>query len=72
VGIATALNSVENISPVMYLNPTAVEYQGKIIVPIQVPASSQVHNHKGRIYIREYETDIDVTDDCKKWCGTSK
>lgn len=60
--IATALNSVENINPVMYLNPTAVEYQGKIIVPVQVPASSQVHNHKGRVYVREYEIDIDVTD----------
>jgi ATP-dependent DNA helicase RecG len=60
--IATALNSIENINPVMYLNPTAVEYQGKIIVPVQVPASSQVHNHKGRMYIREYETDIDITD----------
>jgi len=60
--IATALNSIDNINPVMYLNPTDVEYQGKIIVPVQVPASSQVHNHKGRVYIREYETDIDVTD----------
>jgi ATP-dependent DNA helicase RecG len=60
--IATALNSIENINPVMYLNPTAVEYQGKIVVPVQVPASSQVHNHRGRVYIREYETDIDVTD----------
>jgi ATP-dependent DNA helicase RecG len=60
--IATALNSIENINPVMYLSPTAVEYQGKIIVPVQVPASSQVHNHKGRVYVREYEVDIDVTD----------
>lgn len=59
--IATALNSKDNVNPVMYLNPTPVEYQGKTIIAIQVPASSQVHDHAGRIYIREYETDLDVT-----------
>ncbi|GHS86824.1 hypothetical protein FACS1894201_07870 [Bacteroidia bacterium] len=59
--IATALNSIDNINPVMYLNPTAIEYDEKIVIAIQVPASSQVHDHSGRIYIREYETDIDVT-----------
>jgi ATP-dependent DNA helicase RecG len=59
--IATALNSKDNINPVMYLNPTPVEYQGKTIIAIQVPASSQVHDHANRIYIREYETDLDVT-----------
>jgi predicted HTH transcriptional regulator len=57
--IATALNSKDNINPVMYLNPTPVEYQDKTIIAIQVPASSQVHDHTGRIYIREYETDLD-------------
>ncbi|MDR1973969.1 MAG: putative DNA binding domain-containing protein [Bacteroidales bacterium] len=67
--IATALNSIENINPVMYLNPTAVEYQGKIIVSIQVPASSQVHDHSSRVYIREYETDIDVTNNQHKIRG---
>lgn len=60
--IASALNSIDNVNPVMCLNPTIVEYQGKIIIPLQVPASSQVHNHKGRVYIREFETDIDITD----------
>jgi ATP-dependent DNA helicase RecG len=59
--IATALNSKDNINPVMYLNPTPVEYHGRTIIAIQVPASSQVHDHAGRIYIREYETDLDVT-----------
>jgi len=60
--IATALNSNDNINPVMYLNPTSIEYMGKTIIVIQVPASSQVHDHAGRVYIREYETDMDVTD----------
>ena len=64
--IATALNSADNISPVLYLNPTAVDYNDKIIIVVQVPASSQVHNHAGRIYIREYEVDIDITDNQHK------
>ena len=59
--IATALNSKDNINPVMYLNPSSIEYKGKTIIVIQVPASSQVHDHAGRIYIREFETDLDVT-----------
>jgi len=59
--IATALNSIDNINPVLYLNPTAIDYDGKMIIVVQVPVSSQVHDHAGRIYIREYEVDIDIT-----------
>ncbi|MDR1583052.1 MAG: putative DNA binding domain-containing protein [Prevotellaceae bacterium] len=59
--IATALNSKDNINPVMYLNPSAIDCKGKTVIAIQVPASSQVHDHAGKIYIREYETDLDVT-----------
>jgi ATP-dependent DNA helicase RecG len=59
--IATALNTQNNINPVLYLNPSSIDYKGKTIIVIQVPASSQVHDHAGRIYIREYETDMDIT-----------
>jgi ATP-dependent DNA helicase RecG len=59
--IATALNSKDNINPVMYLNPSPVDYKGKTIIVIQVPASSQVYNHAGKVYIRECETDMDIT-----------
>ena len=59
--IATALNIKDNVNPVMYLNPFSIEYKNKTIIVIQVPASSQVHDHAGRIYIREHETDLDVT-----------
>jgi ATP-dependent DNA helicase RecG len=59
--IATALNAKDNINPVMYLNPSPIDYKGKTIIVIQVPASSQVHNHAGKVYIREGETDMDVT-----------
>ena len=59
--IASALNSKDNVNPVLYLNPSSMDYKGKSIIIIQVPASSQVHDHAGRIYIREYETDLYVT-----------
>ena len=59
--ITTALNSNDKINPVLYLNPTAIDYGGKMIIAVQVPVSSQVHDHAGRVYIREYEVDIDVT-----------
>ena len=59
--IATALNSADKVNPVLYLNPTAVEYDSQTIIVVQVPASSQVHDHAGRVYIREYEVDIDIT-----------
>jgi len=67
--ISTALNSKDNINPVMYLNPLSVDYKGKTIIVIQVPASSQVHDHAGRVYIREYETDMDVTGNQHTICG---
>jgi len=59
--IATALNSADNVNPALYLNPSAVDYAGQTIIVVQVPASSQVHDHAGRVYIREYEVDIDIT-----------
>ncbi|MDR2232517.1 MAG: putative DNA binding domain-containing protein [Tannerella sp.] len=59
--IVTAINSPDKINPVLYLNPVALEYAGQTVIAVQVPASSQVHNHAGRIYIREYEVDIDIT-----------
>ena len=28
---------------------------------IQIPASSQIHNHSGSIYSRNFESDLDIT-----------
>jgi ATP-dependent DNA helicase RecG len=59
--ITTSLNSAENVNPTLYLNPTSMEYAGQTIIVMQVPASSQVQDHAGHIYIREYEADLDIT-----------
>jgi len=66
--ITSALNSKDNINPELYLNPLPIDYKGKTIIVIQVPASSQVHDHAGRTYIREYETDLDVTGNKHTMC----
>ena len=29
---------------------------------IQIPASSQIHNHAGTIYSRDFESDLDITE----------
>jgi len=64
--IITSLNSRDCINPPLYIQPyTVVHPKGEIMV-IQIPASSQVHDHAGRIYSREFESDLDVTENHQK------
>jgi ATP-dependent DNA helicase RecG len=60
--IITALNSVDCINPPVYVSPFTVQHPGGLVMIIQIPASSQVHKYAGRIYSRDFESDIDVTD----------
>lgn len=64
--IVTALNTRECINPPVYVQPFTVEHPDGLIMVIQVPSSSQVHDHSGRIYSREFEADLDITDDQQK------
>ncbi|HBM14776.1 MAG TPA: AAA family ATPase [Lentisphaeria bacterium] len=59
--IITALNSRDCINPPLYIQPFIVRLSEGEVMVIQIPASSQIHDHAGRIYIREFEVDIDVT-----------
>jgi ATP-dependent DNA helicase RecG len=59
--IITALNSPDCISPSIFVEPTTIEHPDGLILIIQVPQSSQVHNHGGTIYYREFESDIDIS-----------
>lgn len=61
LGIVTSLNSRDCINPPLYIEPFVIELDSKNILILQVQSSSQVHDHKGRIYIREHESDIDIT-----------
>jgi len=64
--IITALNSRDCINPPLYIQPYTVNHPSGEIMVIQIPASSQVHDHTGRIYSREFESDLDVTENHQK------
>ena len=47
--------------PTAYLDPEIVKYEGKTIVRIHVPQSSEVHSFKRVVYDRANESDVKVT-----------
>lgn len=59
--IITALNEPSCIYPPILASPTVCDHSdGKILI-LNISVSSQVHNHAGKVYIREGEVDIDIT-----------
>ena len=58
----TSMNNPQKISPTFYLSVEIVEIDGKVILYIFVPESSQVHRCNGRIFDRNEDGDIDITD----------
>ncbi|MGV8095981.1 MAG: helix-turn-helix domain-containing protein [Mangrovibacterium sp.] len=64
--IITALNSRDCINPPIYVQPFTIQHPDGVVMVIQIPASSQVHDHAGIIYSREFETDLDVTENQQK------
>ena len=49
------------INPTVYLSPEIVEYEGKHIVHIHIPPSSEVHTCKKVVYDRVDDADVKVT-----------
>jgi ATP-dependent DNA helicase RecG len=60
--LVSAINSRDCINPPLYLQPTAIEMKEGLIIVLQVPVSSQIHYYNSKIYIREFESDIDITE----------
>lgn len=58
----TSMNNAQKISPTFYLTIEDVEIEGETILYIFIPESSQVHRCNGRIYDRNEDGDIDITD----------
>lgn len=54
--------------PPLYLTPIEYEYDGKLILYIRVPVSPSVCRCSGRIYDRNHEADIDITDNQEAVC----
>lgn len=57
----TAVNNENIMYPPLYLTPIEYEWDEKIILYIHVPVSSGVCRCSGRIYDRNHESDIDIT-----------
>jgi len=58
----TAINNPQKLTPPTYLSIDDVEVDGKTLIRIYVPESSQVHRCNGRIYDRNEDGDLDITD----------
>jgi len=58
----TSMNNPLKISPTFYLSVEEIVIDSKIILYIFVPESSQVHRCNGKIYDRNEDGDIDITD----------
>ena len=55
-------NNTTKISPTIYLKITNYEIDGRTILYINVPDSSEVYRCNGRIYDRNEDGDFDITD----------
>ncbi len=58
----TSVNNGQKIYPPLYLQPEEIEYDGKLIIRIHVPVNPQVCRRNGRIFDRNNDSDLDVTD----------
>ena len=59
--LVSALNNPQKLNPPFYLMPEDWVIQGKRIIRIFVPESSQVHRCNGKIYDRNEDGDFDIT-----------
>lgn len=58
----TAINNRNKIHPPLYIFPIEYEFEGKLIIYLQVPPSQSVCRCNGKIYDRNFDSDIDITD----------
>lgn len=57
----TSINNPQKINPTCYLVPKEFVIEGKYILYIYVPESSQIHRCNGKFFDRNQDGDIDVT-----------
>ena len=59
----TTINNPLKIAPSVYLSMEQVEIENKLILYIYIPESSQVHKCKGKIFDRNQDGDLNITQD---------
>jgi ATP-dependent DNA helicase RecG len=57
----TTVNNPQKLNPTFYLSPEVFEYKDKKIIYIFVPESSQVHKVANKIFDRNDDGDLDIT-----------
>jgi len=55
------LNNPNKIAPTMYLSLTDIDVDGKIVLYVYIPQSSQIQLCSGRLFDRNFEGDLDIT-----------
>lgn len=55
------INNPNMLQPTVYLDPKIIKYEGKTIIHIHIPPSSEVHSYKKDIYDRVDDADIRIT-----------
>lgn len=58
---ANIVNNPQQLNPTAYFSPEIIDVDGKKIISIYVPESSQVHRFKNKIYDRIGDADNDIT-----------
>ena len=58
--IMNVANDGNSFEPVAYIAPEIVEYDGKTLICIRVPASGEIHSYKGVVYDRNGDADVRV------------
>ncbi len=58
--IMNVANDSRVFDPVVYIDPEVVEYEGKRVIHVRVPASGEVHAYKGVVYDRNGDADVRV------------
>ena len=59
---ANTVNNSQKLTPTFYLNLAEYTIDGKLVLHVRVPESSQVHRCGSRIYDRNADGDYDITD----------
>jgi len=55
------VNNPESLNPTFYFSPEVFTIEGKSVIYIYIPESSQVHRYKGKVYDRVGDADNDIT-----------
>lgn len=59
--LISLMNNPQKLSPTVYLVPEIVELDGKEIIYLHIPESSQVHSTAGKIFDRNSDGDFNIT-----------